>query len=61
MWVGVGLGRERQRPDRNRQKGRVRGMGARDRQTGIGMHDLGNGIINVISLFTTATFISGDL
>lgn len=59
--MGVGIARERRRPDRNRQKGRVRGMGVRDRLTGIGMHGLGDGIIKVISLFTTATFISGDL
>lgn len=38
-----------------------KGSGARDRETEMEMHDLGNGIINVISPFTTATFISGDL
>lgn len=51
---------ERQGPDRDRQRGRVRGVG-RETERQMEMHDLGNGIINVISPFTTATFISGDL
>lgn len=49
-----------------------RQTGTRQRQTDIGserrgrgrdrqMYDLGNGIIPVISLFTTPAFISGDL